>query len=65
MNKTIVYKMLPVVIILLMLAGIASAGELQQQLVQESTIEKVLQKGVLRVGMDTFVPWAMRDKTGS
>ncbi|MBC2734634.1 MAG: transporter substrate-binding domain-containing protein [Desulfobacteraceae bacterium] len=64
MNKTIVYKMLPVVIILLMLAGIASAGELQQQLVQESTIEKVLQKGVLRVGMDTFVPWAMRDKTG-
>jgi polar amino acid transport system substrate-binding protein len=64
MNKTIVYKMLPVVIILLMLAGIASAGELQQQLIQESTIEKVLQKGVLRVGMDTFVPWAMRDKTG-
>ncbi|MCB2169377.1 MAG: transporter substrate-binding domain-containing protein [Deltaproteobacteria bacterium] len=64
MKKIIVYKMLPVVICLFMLAGIASAGQLQQQLVQESTIEKVLQKGVLRVGMDTFVPWAMRDKTG-
>lgn len=40
------------------------AGELQQQLVQESTIEQVLKRGVLRVGMSTFVPWAMRDKNG-
>jgi polar amino acid transport system substrate-binding protein len=24
----------------------------------------VLQKGVMRVGMSTFVPWAMKDKTG-
>jgi polar amino acid transport system substrate-binding protein len=30
----------------------------------ESTIEQVLQRGVLRVGMSTFVPWAMKDKTG-
>ncbi|MCP3953746.1 MAG: transporter substrate-binding domain-containing protein [Desulfobacterales bacterium] len=29
-----------------------------------STVEKVLQKGVLKVGMSTFVPWAMKDKTG-
>jgi polar amino acid transport system substrate-binding protein len=43
----------------------ASAGELQQQLVKESTIEKVLKSGVLRVGMSTFVPWAMRDKKGN
>jgi polar amino acid transport system substrate-binding protein len=40
------------------------AGELHQQLVQESTIEQVLKRGVLRVGMSTFVPWAMRDKNG-
>ena len=40
------------------------AGELQQQLVQESTIEQLLKRGVLRVGMSTFVPWAMRDKNG-
>ncbi len=40
------------------------AGEIQQKLVQESTVEGVLQRGVLRVGMSTFVPWAMKDKTG-
>ena len=29
-----------------------------------STVDKVLQRGVLKVGMSTFVPWAMKDKTG-
>ncbi len=46
-------------------AGVALAGELQQQLVEESTIEQVLKRDVLRVGMSTFVPWAMKDKTGN
>jgi polar amino acid transport system substrate-binding protein len=44
--------------------GLTFAGELQKQLAQESTIEQVLKRGVLRVGMSTFVPWAMKDKTG-
>lgn len=26
--------------------------------------KKVLERGVLKVGLDTFVPWAMKDKTG-
>ncbi|ACN17142.1 ABC-type amino acid transport system, periplasmic amino acid-binding protein [Desulforapulum autotrophicum HRM2] len=30
----------------------------------ESTVEQVMKNGVLRVGMSTFVPWAMKDKTG-
>jgi polar amino acid transport system substrate-binding protein len=42
----------------------APAKSVQQQLVEESTIEKVLRRGVLKVGMSTFVPWAMKDKTG-
>ena len=42
----------------------ASAGKLQKQLIAESTIETVIKRGVLRVGMSTFVPWAMKDKTG-
>lgn len=46
------------------ITGHAFAGELQQKLVQESTIEQVMKKGVLRVGMSTFKPWAMKDKTG-
>ena len=42
----------------------ASAAEVRQQLVKESALEQVLQRGVLKVGMSTFVPWAMKDKTG-
>jgi polar amino acid transport system substrate-binding protein len=31
---------------------------------RQSVVEQVIQRGVLRVGMSTFVPWAMKDKTG-
>jgi len=50
-----------------LLMGIAFpvfAGKIQQQLAKESALEQVLKRGALRVGMSTFVPWAMRDKTG-
>jgi polar amino acid transport system substrate-binding protein len=47
------------------MATSAVAGKLQQQLVDESTIEQVVKRGALRVGMSTFVPWAMKDKTGT
>jgi len=50
--------------VLVLAAASAEAGKLQQQLVAESTVEQVLQRGVLKVGMSTFVPWAMKDKTG-
>ncbi|MBW2487892.1 MAG: transporter substrate-binding domain-containing protein [Deltaproteobacteria bacterium] len=59
--------LLAITIILSIIMGLAclsSAGELQQQLVQESTVEQVIKRGTLRVGMSTFVPWAMKDKTG-
>jgi polar amino acid transport system substrate-binding protein len=31
----------------------------------EAMLEQVLKRGVLRVGMSTFVPWAMQDKAGN
>ncbi len=31
----------------------------------ESMLEQVMKRGVLRVGMSTFVPWAMQDKSGN
>ncbi|RPJ70748.1 MAG: amino acid ABC transporter substrate-binding protein, partial [Desulfobacteraceae bacterium] len=46
------------------LPGIGASGEIQRKLTEESTIEQVIRRGVLRVGMSTFVPWAMTDKTG-
>jgi polar amino acid transport system substrate-binding protein len=48
----------------ILMAGTAFAENVRQQLVDESTVEQVLKRGVLRVGMSTFVPWAMKDKTG-
>ncbi|MGE5838993.1 MAG: transporter substrate-binding domain-containing protein [Deltaproteobacteria bacterium] len=45
-------------------AGPVFAGELQQKLTGESTLEQVLKRKTLKVGMSTFVPWAMKDKSG-
>ena len=43
--------------------GIAQAAT-QQDLAAASVIEEIKKRGTLRVGMATFVPWAMRDKKG-
>jgi polar amino acid transport system substrate-binding protein len=51
-------------VLFLGLAGSSMAGKLQQELVQESAVEQILKRGTLKVGMSTFVPWAMKDKTG-
>ncbi|MCU0589517.1 MAG: transporter substrate-binding domain-containing protein [Syntrophobacteraceae bacterium] len=51
-------------LVLAMASGPAFASKLQQQLAEESMIEQVLKRGVLKVGFSTFVPWAMTDKSG-
>ncbi|KAB2543310.1 amino acid ABC transporter substrate-binding protein [Salipiger aestuarii] len=45
-------------------ASAAQAQDTQQDLSQDSVIESIKREGVLRVGMSTFVPWAMRDVNG-
>jgi len=52
-------------LMIISLAGSAIAGKLQQELVQESAVEQIMKRGTLKVGMSTFVPWAMKDKTGN
>ena len=52
------------VVMIAITAAPAVAGKIQQELLSESTIEQVMKRGVLRVGMSTFVPWAMKDKKG-
>ncbi len=47
-----------------LICGTAYGEKLQRQLTEESMLEQVLQRGALRVGMSTFVPWAMKDKNG-
>lgn len=46
-------------------AGPVAADDVRQQLVESSVLEDILDRGVLRVGMSTFVPWAMKDKAGT
>jgi polar amino acid transport system substrate-binding protein len=55
---------LGIVTLIIGLGAIVFAGEIQQQLTEESTLEQALRRGVLRIGMSTFVPWAMKDKSG-
>ncbi len=44
--------------------GAAFAQDMQQALSSESVIETIKKRGTIRVGMSTFIPWAMRDKNG-
>ena len=57
-------RLLLIALILFGFSSAVMAGKVQRELVSESTLEQVLQRGVLRVGMSTFVPWAMKDKSG-
>lgn len=45
-------------------APFVQAGGLQQKIAAESVIEQIIHRGTLRVGMDIFVPWAMKNKKG-
>jgi polar amino acid transport system substrate-binding protein len=42
----------------------ALAQSTQQSLSSESVIEKIKQRGAIKVGLSLFVPWSMRDKNG-
>ena len=54
------------VLVIILCAGLLIAAKsVREDLSSQSTIEQVLQRGVLRVGMSTFVPWAMKDKQGN
>lgn len=63
MNRMIM-RTVGIVVLSMLFGTVSRAGNLAQQLTAESVLEQVLQRGVLRVGMSTFVPWAMKDKTG-
>ena len=39
-------------------------ADTKKDLVKQSSIEKIIRSGKMRVGMSTFVPWAMQDKKG-
>lgn len=61
------YLMSAIVLVCVFTLGLATgafAGETQRKLTAESAIEEIAKRGVMKVGMDVFVPWAMKDKKG-
>ena len=52
------------VVLCVMVTATVFAENVRDRLTEESTVEQALKREVLRVGMSTFVPWAMKDKTG-
>ena len=63
-NSSFLKNLLVITAIMVITACSNDSTVTNQLTVQESTIEQVQKRGVLRVGMSTFVPWAMKDKTG-
>ena len=65
MMKSFIFSVIASVIaVSIVLTGPVQAEKLQQQLTAESAIEQISKRGVLKVGMSTFRPWVMNDKTG-
>lgn len=48
----------------LLLTATVWAADVRRELVEQSTLAQVIGKNSLRVGFSTFVPWAMKDKSG-
>ena len=44
--------------------NVALADSARQSLSSDSALEQIKKRGTLRIGLSTFVPWAMRDKKG-
>ena len=49
------------IVVSMLLVATAVAGEAQKQLTSESVIQTIMKRGKIKVGMSTFVPWAMRN----
>lgn len=65
MKKTILPTLSILLLTLVVLyTPLLRATPINQQLAASSVIETIKKRGTLKVGMSTFVPWAMRDKNG-
>jgi len=64
MKKMMMMTITVLMVVMFCLTGQVFADDINQQLAKSSIIDKVMRKGTLRVGLSSFVPWAMQDKKG-
>ncbi len=64
MKRMMMMTITVLMVVMFCLAGPVSADDINKQLAKSSTIDKVMRKGTLRIGLSSFVPWAMQDKKG-
>lgn len=64
MNRRQIFVMSIMLAALLTIAAQTQAQDISRQLTRDSALTGIMERGVLRVGFDTFVPWAMQDKAG-
>ena len=54
----------PVALVIAFVTNVANAQNIRQELAASSALETIKKRGAMRVGHASFVPWAMRSKTG-
>ena len=64
MKKRLFISGFVLVCVLVLGLSVSYAGDTQRALTGESAVEAIAKRGVIKVGMDIFVPWAMKDKKG-
>jgi polar amino acid transport system substrate-binding protein len=64
MRNKLNWMVILTIMITLGVTGMLWADKINQDLVKSSVIERVIRNGKLRVGVSSFVPWAMQDKEG-
>ena len=68
MKKSVFKGLLALIMVLGMvglLATCAQAPEEEAEVVKEIMIDRIMKRGVLKVGLDIFVPWSFKDKDGN
>jgi polar amino acid transport system substrate-binding protein len=67
--KKSVFKVLLALVMVLGVVGLlitcAQAPKEEAEVVKENLIDRIVKRGVLKVGLDIFVPWSFKDKDGN
>jgi polar amino acid transport system substrate-binding protein len=64
-KSKLLFRTLLIAGILLIAPQYVTAQAVRPEGTGEAMLEQVLKRGVLRIGMSTFVPWAIQDKSGN